>query len=80
MKMVPNGPRMVARIQESAQMNPTAVPEPLGWDRSRSHFFFDFWRVSGRGTGAKGSGTAVGFMWADSWILATILDPFRPIW
>ena len=29
--MARNGARMVARTQESAQMNPTAVPEPLGW-------------------------------------------------
>ena len=41
--------------------------------------FSDFCRVFGRGTGPKGSGTAVGFIWADSWVLATILDPFRAI-
>ena len=35
--------------------------------------------VFGRGTGPKGSKTAIGFIWADSWDLATILDPLQAI-
>ena len=38
-----------------------------------------FRQVLGRGTNPKGSGMAMGFIWADCRGLATILDPFRAI-
>ena len=39
----------------------------------------NFWGVLGRGTGRKRLGSTVGFIWADSQDLATILDPLRTI-
>ena len=39
--------------------------------------FWLFGWVFGRGTDPKGPRMAVVFIWVDSWVLATILDPFQ---
>ena len=55
-----------------ARGRPVAVKAHDPSARPQTGDFFGF----GRGTGPKGSLTAVAFIWADSWVLATIMDPF----
>ena len=60
--------------QTSEESNPRAAARTVDFGVS-GHFG----GVLGRGTGRKRFGSTVGFMWADSQYLATILDPFRTI-
>ena len=75
----PGGRIMGLRTAAEVQRYGGAVQYRASSGTGRSGVSARFWQGFGHRTGPKGSGTAVGFIWADSWVLATILDPFRII-
>ena len=70
---------MGLRTSAEVQRYRGAVQYRASSGTGRSGVSARFWQGFGHRTGPKGSGTAVGFIWADSRGLATILDPFRAI-
>ena len=70
---------MGLRTSAEVQRYRGAVQYRASSGTGRSRVSARLWQGFGHRTGPKGFGTAVGFTWADSRGLATLLDPFRAI-